>query len=154
MASSSKTANLGLNNWAASDRPKRSDFVSDNTIIDSKVGGHINNAQIHLSPDERDKLEQSTRVVQYQGTGAQSRDITLPFEPAFVIVYKKGEPPASYSSNYATVNTAFAAAESSVTGGVTLDGTTLTVTQSTSASNGVFYNLNKQYSQYIIFLIH
>ena len=42
MASSQFTTNLGLCNWLESDRPKRADFVSDNGIIDSVLGGHLN----------------------------------------------------------------------------------------------------------------
>ena len=154
MASSSKTANLGLNNWAASDRPKRSDFVNDNSIIDSRLGGHINNSDIHLSAADREKLDLSTQLYQYQGSGTASRSVTLPFEPSLAIVFKKGDAPVSYTSGYVLVNSAFAAQSGNVTGGVTLDGKELTITQNTAASGGVLYNLNKQYSQYLVFLIH
>ena len=58
MASSSFTTHLGLCDWAASDRPKRADFVSDNTIIDTQLGGHIANGNIHLSADEKAKLDE------------------------------------------------------------------------------------------------
>lgn len=155
MASSSKTANLGLNNWAASDRPKRSDFVNDNSIIDSRLGGHINDANIHLSSADREKLDMATRFYQYQGNGAASRNITMPFEATFAIIYKKSDAPVEYNSaGYVRVNSAFAGQAQRATGGAVLDGTTLTVTQSTSASQGVFYNLNSEYAQYLVFLIH
>ena len=49
---------------------------------------------------------------------------------------------------------AFAAQSGNISGGVTLDGKELTVTQNTAASNGVLYNLNRQYAQYLVFLIH
>ena len=49
MASSNYTPNLHLSAWNASDRPKRADFVSDNTIIDTQLGGHIANSGIHVS---------------------------------------------------------------------------------------------------------
>ena len=56
MATSNYTPNLHLSAWEATDRPKRADFVSDNTIIDTQLGGHIANGNIHLNADEKARL--------------------------------------------------------------------------------------------------
>lgn len=37
MASTNKTSRLGLSNWTGDDYPERTDFTSDNTIIDSRM---------------------------------------------------------------------------------------------------------------------
>ena len=41
MASTNKTS-LGLNQWVASDKPVRQDFVNDNTIVDNKLSQIVN----------------------------------------------------------------------------------------------------------------
>lgn len=38
MASTNKTENIGLNDWASEDRPERADFNSDNLILDEYIG--------------------------------------------------------------------------------------------------------------------
>ena len=43
MASTNKTEYLSLNAWVESDRPQRADFNSDNSIIDSALGAHLEN---------------------------------------------------------------------------------------------------------------
>ena len=53
MSSTNKTANLGLNSWIESDRPKRTDFVSDNTIIDNVLGNHVKDNGVHLTAEEK-----------------------------------------------------------------------------------------------------
>lgn len=152
MSASNKTGILGLNLWEATDRPKRSDFVNDNTIIEDMLGTHIQNNNIHLSEEQKTKLDQPNYIYQYVGNDSQSRDITLPFEPSLVIIFKKGEPVMAYNSTgYSVVNYA-CATQAGDGGGCSLSGTTLTVSQSTQAADGVFYNFNKQYAQYIAVL--
>ena len=48
MASSSFTKNLGLCSWSETDRPKRIDFVTDNLLIDEKLGEHLADSDIHI----------------------------------------------------------------------------------------------------------
>lgn len=49
MPSSAKTEKLGLNNWAGADTPKRADFNQDNRILDEKLGGHLENEDLHVT---------------------------------------------------------------------------------------------------------
>lgn len=152
MSASNTTNILGLNLWQPTDRPKRSDFVNDNTIIENTLGTHIQNNNIHLTAEQKTKLDQLNYVYQYAGNNAESREITLPFAPSALIVFKKGEPVMTYNNNgYSVINFACAATAGDGSG-CTLSGTTLTVKQSTQATNGVYYNLNKQYAQYLVVL--
>lgn len=152
MSATNKTTNLGLNSWLSTDRPKRVDFVEDNTIIDEKLGGHILNASLHLSTQDREKLNSIVYTTSYSGTGAQSRNFSFTFTPSFVIVFKRFDSFNSYvaSGSYTKINGAFFSTKETTDDCGSLSGTTLTVKQSTSASDGLFYNLNEQYGQYII----
>ena len=49
MPTSNKTPALSLNNWLGTDKPMRSDFTEDNLILDSVIGGHLQDAVSHLS---------------------------------------------------------------------------------------------------------
>lgn len=70
MPSSNKTGHLRLNSWTGSDKPKKDDFNSDNTLVDAAcreldervcavepvrgaVAEHTANTAIHLSESER-----------------------------------------------------------------------------------------------------
>ena len=94
MASSNFTTNLHLSAWAAGDRPKRADFVSDNNIIDTQLGGHILDSAIHLSAAQQDKLNTPYTVSIYAGDGSAERTIQLGFTPQLAIVFKRGVIPA------------------------------------------------------------
>ena len=142
MASSSFTANLGLCQWAAEDKPKRADFVSDNAIIDSAIGTHTANTAIHLSAGERAKLEEGFVVASYSGTGEASYTHIVGFQPKLVIVFKKNAPPVSYSAGNTIVNAAVAAYGAGGSQGVVINSTGFVVSQS-AAVNGVAVNLNE-----------
>lgn len=152
MASTEKTPYLGLSKWLSSDRPKREDFVSDNTIIDEKIKGHFTNSQAHLTAAEKEKLSQPVERMTVSGTGDSSAAYTFDFEPSFVIVCKTDRPMSEYNSGgYNVVNGGFAVGNNGGgTAGIQLAGKKLLLEQSTSAENGVFLNLNEQYSQYLI----
>ena len=77
MASTNKTPNLRLNSWLDSDRPKRMDFVSDNNIIDSTLGTHLNDSTSHLTPSEKDKVDEPFEICILYGTGETSTSIHL-----------------------------------------------------------------------------
>ena len=92
MASYNKSPNLVLNNWAGSDRPQRADFNSDNSIIDTRLGGHIKDASIHVTAAEKGKWNSPTEFSMYFGTNADSREIKLGYQPTAVFVYPQDMP--------------------------------------------------------------
>lgn len=149
MASSNYTPNLHLSAWDASDRPKRADFVSDNTIIDTQLGGHIANGNIHLNADEKAKLDEPYVVMMYAGNGEAQRTITLDFHPKFVFIYKRGVPFVSYSNSVNVVNAASASYGQGGSVGVSVTSTGVSVSES-SASNGVRVSLNENLAQYTL----
>ncbi len=87
MSSNYKTPKLALNLWDGSDKPKRADFNYDNETLDQTVGGHIEDAVIHVTAEEREKWNAPFRLGTYQGDGANTRVIKLDFTPTFLIIY-------------------------------------------------------------------
>lgn len=53
MPSTAKTKTLRLNQFVGSDKPKMDDFNYDNTQLETVVGGHLADAQKHLTSEER-----------------------------------------------------------------------------------------------------
>lgn len=149
MASTNKTS-LGLNQWIDTDRPKRTDFVNDNAIIDSVITTHINDNDMHLSSfEEKLRASEPFKIGTVFGTGTSSTLFKLNFEPKLVLVYKISSAPVEYANGYMKINSAIAT-NSGTSGGVTISGDSVTLQQSKTASNGVFYNLNESFSQYIL----
>ena len=73
MASTNKTPQLGLNQWAAGDPVLREDFNADNVKIEAMV-------------------DRGTCVMkQYVGDGKVNRDFNLGFKPRFVILIGRAE---------------------------------------------------------------
>ena len=132
MGSSSRTENLGLNRWIKSDRPVMEDFNADNEIVDSILGGHISNDEIHLNETQRQALALPYDMYIYHGTGVQNRTIELgfDFEPRLCILLAVSAPigvidiPNDTHYNYFGVAT-----KSGSTDGLTLSGKTLSVIQ-------------------------
>lgn len=151
MASSSKTSNLGLNKWSGTDKPRRTDFVEDNTIIDERLGGHLKDTGIHLNSEDREKLSAPVSAVSYSGTGTASRTISFGFNPSFVVVFKRFDSFNTYNSagGYTKINGAFFSSQEASDDCGNISGKTVVVSQSTAAVNGLFYNLNEQYGQYV-----
>ena len=87
MAASKKSTVLGLCLWEGPDTPRRVDFVADNEAIESQLGGHIQNDNLHLNDTRRKRLDTPTEVRTYTGTGAASRTILFGFSPSAVIVF-------------------------------------------------------------------
>ena len=112
MSSASKTSNLNLNVWAGSDKPTRSDFNSDNNIIDSLCGGHISNNNIHVTAEQKSTWSNPFVIGTYFGTGVNSRTFSLGFNPRLVIVFANDYPLVTsdytYTSSkcYAAIGTA------------------------------------------------
>ncbi len=149
MASTNKTTNLGLNNWIETDSPKRSDFVSDNIIIDNLVGNHIKDMSLHLTADEKDRATRAFDVNTIYGTGESSTTIKFSYTPRVAIICMKNAPFTQQESDYVTVNSAVAS-EVGTTGGINISQYTVTVNQSKTATNGVFHNLNCSGREYIL----
>lgn len=106
MASTNKTTNYGLNQWIGSDIPKRADFNSDNSIIDSTLGTHILNKDIHITAAERTLWNTQCVVGFYLGTGSATREINVGYQPKVVIVYAVDKPIGSNTTNsYSAIGT-------------------------------------------------
>ena len=150
MASSNFTANLHLSDWAAGDRPKRADFVSDNQIIDSALGGHLANSTAHLTAAEKSKLGEPFVFRLYAGNGSESRSIDLGFQPKIVIVFKLGVAPVLLENGVTDVNCAVAAYGYSNTTGLILSQSGFSVSQVAVNADGVKVNLNENGAQYTV----
>ena len=150
MATSNYTPKLHLSAWADSDRPKRADFVSDNSIIDTELGGHIENSAIHVTEEEKAKLTEPYISGIYAGSGESERTIQLSFAPRFAIVYKRNAPPVAYSSGVTLVNSGYAFYGRGGTAGVSLTTAGVVVTQTAADSSGIAVNLNESGGQYTV----
>ena len=97
MAASEKTAFLGLSLWAGTDKPKRSDFVEDNEALETLVGGHLQNNDLHLNAARLARVDAPFEVRTYTGTGAENRSIVFGFAPRAVMVFAVGKGAAEYN---------------------------------------------------------
>ncbi|MDR0913935.1 MAG: hypothetical protein LBM65_02040 [Oscillospiraceae bacterium] len=153
MGSTNKTPNLHLNSWLDTDSPKRMDFQSDNDIIDEQLGGHILNEVIHLTAEEKEYLSSPVHMVSYTGNGSASRNVTLPFVPLFVIVFKNNSPISSISNSANIQSAGFALNGAGATAGLTLANTSLTVKQySTLSTSSANYDFNASGASYRVIL--
>lgn len=151
MPSQNKTPQLGLNSWVDTDKPRREDFVTDNTILDTVVGGHMADTILHLTQADRQKLENGVVTGSRPGNGAEQATLTLDFEPKLFLIFCKDRPPVEYHSagDYLTVNCGIAMPWGN-TAGLSISGNQvfLQQTKTTPAAGGSFLNLNKLYGQY------
>lgn len=149
MSSTNKTP-LGLNQWLETDRPKRTDFVNDNAILDTLIGTHISDEDKHLTSfEEKLRVSEPFKISTVFGTGTSSTLFRLNFEPKLVIVFKKDSAPVEYTDGYMKVNSAIAT-DTGTSGGLLISGDSVRLQQSTTAVNGVFLNLNQELAQYIL----
>ena len=151
MPTSNKTPNLGLNNWVGTDKPKRSDFVEDNLLLDAALGGHISDMDVHFSAADREKWNDPVVQNVYSGTGQAEFVLNFEFSPKVVLVfcYNKGPGEISADGTYTIVN--FGLATQRVhTAGISMSGNSVTVSQSQSVpgSGGTYLNLNSGTAQY------
>lgn len=109
MAASEKTEVLGLSLWAGTDKPRRVDFVADNTALETLVGGHLNDADLHLDDTRRARIDAPIEVRTYTGTGTASRGLVFSYQPQAVIVFAVGKGPAEYNGTYTKQYTGFSA---------------------------------------------
>lgn len=155
MSSYNKTERLGLNNWSESDRPMRNDFNSDNLIIDEVLGNHISDSDMHLGTEEKSRVSRPLVINAYTGNGNSERTITLSKAPLGVFVYRVDKPFSVYDSAtgctkvYSSV--AFVGGQSAT--GLSLNGSTVTVRQSSASVGGVLNCLNEADAQYKIISI-
>ena len=149
MASSGFTSNLGLCDWASTDRPKRADFVSDNHILDSTVGGHIADTTKHLTAAEKQQALQPYTTMIYAGDGTDNRSLTADFAPKLVMVFKKNAALMTYENGVMIVNAAAAAYGSGGSEGVSVSSTGFVVRQQSAASDGRRLSLNETGCQYL-----
>ena len=134
MSSNGKTPNIQLNKWVGSDTPKRADFNYDNEVIDTIVGTHIANAEIHISDSERDKWNAPFRIGSYIGDGTNNRVIVLDFAPKILIAYANGIPFSVYNKDSDKIYSFGGVATSLYSSpGIYLDDNKLTVTDSLGA---------------------
>lgn len=149
MGSSNKTTNLGLNKWLERDSPKRSDFVSDNVIIDNLLGNHIKDSSLHLTAQEKQRASQPFDVNTIYGTGEATTQIKFGYTPKLAIVCKKNNAPCVMGSSYTKVNFGIASPIGG-SGGISISDYTVTLTQSPNATNGVLYDLNNSQYEYLL----
>lgn len=122
MAASKKSTVLGLCLWEGTDKPRRVDFVADNEAIESQLGGHIQNDNLHLNDTRRKRLDTPTEV----------RTILFGFNPSAVIVFAVGKP-FSQATTGCTKQYAGIAAGGQNSLGVTLSTAQVTVRQTQTA---------------------
>ncbi len=168
MSSQNKTANLGLNLWEAEDKPKRQDFCEDNQKIDAalsshteKLDGHITNAGIHVTSEQKETMGKRPTIVTYKGQGRMQRIITLPERPAFVIVFAASLPPTNYGP-HETLKTGegtnfffgFASQQAS-SFGLTLQARTLTIEENVTGTlqKGAYKHFDMAGQDYVILII-
>ena len=153
MASTNKTAYLGLNKWLSTDIPKREDFVNDNVIIDNAVKAHAEDTSLHLSAELAEKLMNTgnadIKVLSYSGSGGSLQTVALGCTPKFVIVFAAGKAPAVYENQVTKVYSS-AAGLGFAGGGLGLSGSSLKAYYNKTASAGLQYCLNESGVTYIV----
>jgi hypothetical protein len=151
MPTNNKTS-LGLNSWVGTDKPKRSDFVDDNTLLDSLLTAHFNDNAKHLTENDRTLLTQAFASGIYVGNGQAQQDVTLPFEAHLVIVFALNKPAVLYRSSGGYYENNFAVIGSGgAMGGLSLTKAKLSVSedQAAPAAGGTKTNLNNSGSAYV-----
>ncbi len=159
MSSTNKTQNLKLNNWIASDKPKREDFNMDNQIIDAALTEHKNDVVSHINQEERERWNDYMFSATYFGNGSYSRTITpactFPIRAGFIFSSNRPLSVIKFSANQKYNYAAFFS-PMVTTLGVKLsnDAKSFTVTQnSTAATENEYMNLNESgvAYQYVLF---
>ncbi len=158
MASSSKTPNLGLSLWEASDMPERLDFRQDNEKLESLVGSHINNANMHLTASEKALVQSPYEIRTFTGNGMGQQDMYLTDNPKLVLVFAAGKPAAQRDGSYTKVYFAIAQA-GKASAGISVSGKRVRLVQQTEAAaaaagNGMRLCMNETGVSYVLFVFH
>lgn len=144
MSSSAKTEKLRLNQWSGDDKPKREDFNQDNRILEDQLGGHIADAGIHLTGEEKERLQTLFKTGSYLGTGEADKTVNLPFRPKAVFVFAQNRPFAWADANGKINSYAAAAIANQHTVGMRISGEGFVVSDSGTAVQGDWVvSLNK-----------
>ena len=149
MASTNKTPNLGLSSWLDADRPKRMDFVSDNNIIDSVLGTHLNDSVLHLTQVEKDKVDEPFRIYTLYGNGESTTSLRYDFEPSLVIAFKINGPIFEYTNSKNKIESAIATKHGSSTG-IMLSDNLVTFYQGAIPDTNLYNNMNEEQAQYVV----
>ncbi len=148
MPSTNKTEKLRLNCWTENDRPTRVDFINDNIIIDNMLGTHLESGTLHLSAEEKARVQSpySFRII--QGTGEETRNISFDFEPKMVIMIAAGKDAFEISNGEIKLNQCIAVNGYGSSKKCLLSGSTFTFYQKTEGA--VIYNFNNIENQYVV----
>ncbi len=157
MSSTNKSEKLNLNQWLGSDIPCREDFNSDNAIIDSVVGGHLNRYDLHTSVDEKAIWNNPYFLTTYYGNGSESRvfNLTCEFEPRIVIIFASTYPPSIVDTgNDANYNYFGIATVRGSNAGLSISKKQLNLTQSALPISSTEYrNYNEYGVTYVVIAI-
>ena len=107
MASSRKTALLGLNQWNLEDKPRMSDFNNDNYWVDQFLKGHLESA-LHITPQQGAWLAEPAITGAYAGDGKAARTVDLGFRPALLFVFAQNYGPIEIDTATSTPQLRFA----------------------------------------------
>ncbi|MCD7723321.1 MAG: hypothetical protein LUH82_05165 [Clostridiales bacterium] len=156
MSSINKTDYLGLNSWAGTDKPERADFNSDNDIIDAAFSQHFEDAEVHITADERETWNTPYYLGMYIGNGDTLRTITTncPFQASAAVVFCTETGPVAVDfENETTYNYFAVSTKSGGMDGVILSGADIIVTQ--NASGGEYgcasFNMSGNIYTYMLF---
>ena len=133
MPSANKTPHLGLNNWCGTDKPKCSDFVQDNLLIDTAFQNHASDQVLHFAPQDRARLNNLIATGFYVGSGDAERTLSLSFSPCFALVFQSGAPLLSDGRLHFGV-----ACQQFSSAGISLNDAALTVSQTLNQSGKTY----------------
>lgn len=149
MPSTNKTQYLGLNQWEESDRPMRNDFNSDNSLVDSALGAHINDGDIHITAEDKKYLADMHATYMYSGSGEATKTVILTESFRFIAVFANGMPLATGSKVYSAFG--YSGVGSSAGLSISSSGAGFTVTQGSDES-GNSLCLNESGVQYKVIM--
>ena len=157
MAASSTSTVLGLSLWAQTDCPEWADFLQDNQKLEQLAGGHISNAALHLTAEEKQFLSQRTALMSYVGTGSGAASVTLPFSPRKITVFAQGKPLMAPRADggWDVFSQVWLSGEEAAygTGGITVTGEGLTAQLAEGAftgETGLYHALNRAGVTYVV----
>ncbi|MBE6770621.1 MAG: hypothetical protein E7547_00580 [Ruminococcaceae bacterium] len=111
---------------------------------DLLCGSHMQNTDIHLSAEQKTKLDTPYETGSYFGTGNGTRSISLGYKPSFVVVFINGLSPVDIDfingESYAISAVGF---DGAATLGLELTNTGFKVKTSTTSVKGCYPNLNE-----------
>ncbi len=164
MAASSKSEKLGLSLWEASDMPERLDFRGDNEALETLVGGHLNDAALHLEATEKQFVKTPYYITSYTGVGtALIRKVYSSLSSIkFALIMAQDHAPVEYdSSGNAHVYWDFCGNSGSssspiivsIRGGAEISLPNTLITYSKTLEDGTVLHLNDKSTKYLVFVV-